>query len=54
MHFTCVNGINLAYYVYGHGEPVGDPVLMIQGLGGRAADWGSVPALARVLLDFLD
>jgi pimeloyl-ACP methyl ester carboxylesterase len=40
MHFTRVNGINLAYYVCGHGEPV----LMIQGLGGRAADWGSVPA----------
>lgn len=40
MHFTCVNGINLAYYVSGHGEPA----LMIQGLGGRAADWGDVPA----------
>jgi 3-oxoadipate enol-lactonase len=40
MHFTRVNGINLAYYVSGHGAPV----LMIQGLGGRAADWGSVPA----------
>lgn len=40
MHFTRVNGINLAYYVTGHGAPV----LMIQGLGGRAADWGSIPA----------
>ena len=40
MQFTRVNGVNLAYYVLGHGAPV----LMIQGLGGRAADWGSVPA----------
>jgi pimeloyl-ACP methyl ester carboxylesterase len=41
MQFTRVNGVNLAYYVSGSG---GVPVLMIQGLGGRAADWGSVPA----------
>lgn len=40
MHFARVNDVNLAYYVCGHGEPV----LMIQGLGGRAADWGSIPA----------
>jgi pimeloyl-ACP methyl ester carboxylesterase len=39
MRFVSVNGINLAYYVSGHGTPV----LMIQGLGGRAADWGRVP-----------
>jgi pimeloyl-ACP methyl ester carboxylesterase len=38
MHFVRVNAINLAYYVSGHGAPV----LMIQGLGGRAADWGSI------------
>lgn len=40
MQFARVNGINLAYYTSGHGTPT----LMIQGLGGRAADWGSVPA----------
>ena len=40
MHVTRVNGINLAYYVSGRGTPV----LMIQGLGGRAADWATVPA----------
>ncbi|HXQ24474.1 MAG TPA: alpha/beta fold hydrolase, partial [Candidatus Acidoferrales bacterium] len=39
MRFTRVNDVNLALYVYGHGAPV----LMIMGLGGRAADWGSVP-----------
>jgi 3-oxoadipate enol-lactonase len=39
MQFVRVNGINLAYYVSGRGAPV----LMIQGLGGRAADWGSIP-----------
>ena len=39
-----VNGVNLAYYVVGEGAPV----LMIQGLGGRAADWGTIPrALSR-------
>lgn len=40
MHCTRVNGINLAYYASGNGVPV----LMIQGLGGRAADWASIPA----------
>ena len=35
-----INDVNLAYYVFGHGAPI----LMIQGLGGRAADWGTVPA----------
>ncbi|MFI5365852.1 MAG: alpha/beta fold hydrolase [Candidatus Binatia bacterium] len=39
MRFTRVNDVNLAFYVSGHGAPV----LMIMGLGGRAADWGSVP-----------
>jgi pimeloyl-ACP methyl ester carboxylesterase len=40
MQFARVGNINLAYYVFGRGVPV----LLIQGLGGRAADWGSVPA----------
>ena len=39
MQFAQVDGIRLAYYPSGHGMPV----LMIQGLGGRAADWGTVP-----------
>jgi 3-oxoadipate enol-lactonase len=37
---TRIGDLDLAYYVRGQGFPV----LMIQGLGGRAADWGSVPA----------
>jgi 3-oxoadipate enol-lactonase len=40
MHCARVNDLNLAYYICGHGAPL----LMIQGLGGRAADWGSMPA----------
>ena len=39
MQIARVGKLNLAYYVQGSGFPV----LMIQGLGGRAADWGSVP-----------
>ena len=39
MHPARASDINLAYYTYGQGSPV----LMIQGLGGRAADLGSVP-----------
>ena len=39
MQFARVGSLQLAYYVYGQGFPV----LMIQGLGGRAADWASVP-----------
>lgn len=39
MQFTRVQDVNLAYYVTGHGPPV----LMIMGLGGRAADWGKIP-----------
>jgi pimeloyl-ACP methyl ester carboxylesterase len=35
-----IGDLDIAYYVRGRGFPV----LMIQGLGGRAADWGSVPA----------
>ena len=41
MHFTRVNGINLAYYASGHGGPV-------------LAMWGQPEKLARALLDFLD
>ncbi|MBI1816298.1 MAG: alpha/beta hydrolase [Deltaproteobacteria bacterium] len=40
MQTVRVGNINLAYYTYG----TGFPVLMIQGLGGRAADWSNVPA----------
>jgi 3-oxoadipate enol-lactonase len=39
MQTARVGNLQLAYYVYGQGVPV----LMIQGLGGRAADWSSVP-----------
>jgi len=39
MPFTRVHDVNLAYYMVG----AGPPLLMIQGLGGRAADWASVP-----------
>lgn len=39
MQFTRIGNVQLAYYIYGRGFPV----LMIQGLGGRAADWASVP-----------
>lgn len=39
MHIARVGNLSLAYYRYGQGFPV----LMIQGLGGRAADWASVP-----------
>ncbi len=40
MHIASVGNLKLAYYVYGQGYPV----LMIQGLGGRAADWATVPS----------
>jgi pimeloyl-ACP methyl ester carboxylesterase len=39
MQMTRVGSVNLAYYTYGSGFPI----VMIQGLGGRAADWASVP-----------
>ncbi|HVN86082.1 MAG TPA: alpha/beta fold hydrolase [Candidatus Binatia bacterium] len=39
MQFARIGNLQLAYYVYGRGFPV----LMIQGLGGRAADWSTVP-----------
>lgn len=39
MPLTRVGSINLAYYLYGEGTPI----LMIQGLGGRAVDWGTIP-----------
>ncbi|MBI4514475.1 MAG: alpha/beta fold hydrolase [Deltaproteobacteria bacterium] len=41
MQIARVGRLNLAYYTYGEGFPL----LLIQGLGGRAADWGSVPGL---------
>jgi 3-oxoadipate enol-lactonase len=40
MQVVRVGNVTLAYYVQGDGPPV----LMIMGLGGRAADWGRVPA----------